>query len=209
MNILFKNDKKLIKELQAGNKKAYTFLFKTYYNSLCVYCFSLTKNNDIAEDIVQSTLIKIWDNRKDLVIHTSLKSYLYKMVYNNFVNEYLKIKKKEEFLDKVRINTINATIEQDDSILNKKLLLIDNAIEELPSKCRTVFILNKKEGYSYEEISSILNISINTVENHVSNALSKIRKKLIPPPPPDTKSKTDTDIIVLVLVQYLWAIQNF
>ena len=51
MNILFKNDKKLIKELRIGNKKAYTFLFKTYYNSLCIYCFSLTKNNDLAQSI--------------------------------------------------------------------------------------------------------------------------------------------------------------
>ena len=204
MNILFKSDKKLIKELQLGNQTAYTFLFETYYNSLCAYCYSLTQNSALSEDIVQNAIVKIWDNRKNLNIHTSLKSYLHKMVYNDFVNEYLKLKKKTDFLENIRIASVNNSIEQDDTIINKKLSLIDKAIDELPSKCRSVFILNKKEGYSYEEISEILNISKNTVENHISNALSKIRKKLTITPPSDTKQKIVSTLLIFLLLQNLW-----
>ncbi|MDO5977434.1 RNA polymerase sigma factor [Flavivirga spongiicola] len=178
MSMLFKNDKTLIKELKSGNKAAFTFLFKTYYKPLCIYCASLSKSKVFSEDIVQNTFVKIWKKREKLKIHTSIKSYLYKAVYYGFINEYVKIEKKNNVLDTIYLDTLNKSIEQDNSIIKENLIRLDKAIENLPKKCREVFILNKKEGYSYEEIADILSISKNTVENHISNALSKIRAEI-------------------------------
>ncbi len=171
-------DETLVKKLRSGNKPAFTFLFKTYYKPLCIYCTSLTKNKASSEDIVQNTFVKIWKQREKLVIRTSIKNYLYRSVYNGFINEYKKSKKNSDTLDSVYLDALHKSIEPDDSIQKEKLAKVDKAIDTLPKKCKAVFILNKKEGYSYEEIANILNISKNTVENHISNALSKIRESL-------------------------------
>ncbi len=179
MDFRFKEEKTLIDELKKGNKQAYNYLFKYYYKPLCIYCKSLTKDYSQAEDIVQNVIVKIWENRKKLKIRTSVKNYLYTSVYHNFVNEYAKNKREESVLEQVRIRVLNTFIEKDDAVIKEKLNLIDKAIDDLPEKNKKVFILNKKEGYSYEEIAEILNISKNTVENHISNALSRIRKQLV------------------------------
>ena len=177
--MLLKSEETLIKKLKSGNRPAFTFLFKTYYKPLCIYCTSLTKDRIPSEDIVQNTFVKIWKQREKLIIRTSIKSYLYKSVYHGFINEYKKRKKKNDTLDTIYLDTLHRSIEQDDSIQKEKLKKIDKAIAGLPKKCKEVFILNKKEGYSYEEISGILNISKNTVENHISNALTRIRDSFV------------------------------
>lgn len=179
MSISLDEQQKLIKELKSGSSTAFTFLFKTYYKLLYAYCISLTKDKNISDDIVQNTFLKIWNNKHKLQIHTSLKSYLYKSVYNSFIDVQSKNKKTDRISDIILINTLSNTIKQDDAILKEKIILLDKAIDDLPTKCKKVFLLNKKEGYTYQEIANILNISEKTVENHMGNALKKIRKYIL------------------------------
>jgi RNA polymerase sigma-70 factor (ECF subfamily) len=168
----------LILRLKEGNEKAYCELYQLYYSDLCNYASNLCGNDDLAEDIVQHTMIKIWKKGLDLNINISLKGYLYKSIYNHFIDLQRKTKKETSKLERLRqealLDFVELSIEEIESIYKQ----IDIEIEKLPKQCREVFLLGKKEGLKYREIADKLNISVKTVERHMSIALKKLRKKL-------------------------------
>jgi RNA polymerase sigma-70 factor (ECF subfamily) len=168
----------LILRLKEGNEKAYCELYQLYYSNLCNYASNLCGNDDLAEDIVQHTMIKIWKKGLDLNINTSLKGYLYKSIFNHFIDLQRKTKKETSKLERLKhealLDFVELSIEEIESIYKQ----IDIEIEKLPKQCREVFLLGKKEGLKYREIADKLNISVKTVERHMSIALKKLRKKL-------------------------------
>jgi len=174
---VFSTNRKLIKHLKKGNEDAYALLVKTYYKSLCDYALGLSRNKFKAEDIVQNVFIRIWEQRSKIKSGFSLKSFLYKAVYNEFVNQY----RKEVSIGKMErkyFDSINLIYEEKDEDLNRLILLVENEIEQLPPKCKEIFLLSKKEGLTYAEIAIYLNVSIKTVENQMCIAFSTIRKKM-------------------------------
>ncbi|MGQ8338602.1 RNA polymerase sigma factor [Sunxiuqinia sp. A32] len=176
--MLSSQEKIILKELKQGNEEAYKQLFEHYYESLVLYCQNLSGNRSQAEDIVQETFIKIWNNRNALDITTSIRSYLYRSVYNNFIKEYTKKVKAEKILLDVKRETLNNLIELDREIYDRKIKLIENAIEELPRKCKKVFLMSKVDGYKYKEIAKLLSISEKAVEKHISRAIARIKENL-------------------------------
>lgn len=176
--MLSSEEKSIVEGLISGNEEAYKQLFATYYMNLVLYCQNLSGNESQAKDIVQETFIKIWNSRKSLEITTSIKSYLYRSVYNNFVNAYTKKIKDEKVLLDVKREISNSLINSDIDIYELKIKLIEAAIEELPKKCKKVFLMSKVEGYKYKEIAKLLSISEKAVEKHVSRAISRIKDSL-------------------------------
>lgn len=173
----FSNNAYLISSLKKGNKSAYSFLMDTYYSKLFTYALNLSNNHSLSEDIVQNVFLNIWEKRKNLNPNLPIKSLLYKAVYNNFITQYNKKKSIGE-LEKKYMKTVDyLTEESDNSVFNKKLQIIKKEISKLPKKCQKVFLLSKQEGLTNQEISEYMNISINTVENHISKAFSILREK--------------------------------
>ena len=176
--IAFKNDIDLIRALKVGEAFGYNFLVDTYHHKLCVYAFGLTNDNDLAEDIVQNVFISIWNKRLKLKDNFSIKNYLYKSVYNEFIDQYRK-KKAVIALEKKYIDALNTIIEdEDESSLEKLITLVKHEIENLPPKCKQTFKLSKQEGLTNIEISEYLNVSIKSVEAHITKAFSILRKKI-------------------------------
>ena len=123
-------------------------------------------------------MIKLWNKRQDLTIKDSLKKYLYKAVYYQFIDNQRKAAKEMNHLDELKQEAILELIEAPKDDLEKKYQSIEVEINKLPAKCKKVFILGKKEGLKYKEIAGQLDISIKTVESHMSLALRKLRKAL-------------------------------
>ena len=168
----------LLDSLKKGDERAYKNLYDLYYSGLVVYCFNLTKDQDRAEDIVQQTLVKIWIKRDTLHIRSSLKSYLYRSVYNTFLKEYKKLKKEEVVLADLKNTVLMDFVEKDESILEERMKLLESAIDQLPNKNREVFLLSKRSGYKHKEIAAQLDISEKAVEKHISRATQSIKKWL-------------------------------
>jgi len=170
------NNLEFIYGLKKGESNAYSLMVDTYHNMLCVYASQLTNDPDLAKDIVQNVFIKIWRIRLKLKDDFSVKSYLYKSVYNEFLNQE-RDKKHILKLDKKYIDALNEVIEEDDEkSLKKIMLVIKHEIENLPPKCKQTFLLSKKEGLSNIEIAEYLNITLKAVEAHITKAFSKLRK---------------------------------
>lgn len=177
MNIVFLNDIEFISSLKGGDTKAYKFLVSSYHQKLCVYANSLTNDSDLAEDIVQNVFMSIWKNRNKLKEEFVVKSYLYRSVYNEFIDQYRK-KKKVLTLEKKHIDALTYIVEEDGESLERLIHVVKKEIENLPPKCRQTFLLSKKEGLTNIEIAEYLNVSIKSVEAHITKAFKILRKSI-------------------------------
>jgi len=173
-----KDDSILLEQIKQGDEKTYALLVDLHYNNLCIYANSLTKDLLLAEDIVQNVFINIWNRRKHLSIKSSIKSMLYRSTYNEFIDQYRKknasLKVEETYCH--HLNTI--VNDYDEELIKETIKLVYNIVENLPVKCREVFLLSKKNGLTNSEIADYLNTSIKNVESHISKAFKVIRKNL-------------------------------
>jgi RNA polymerase sigma-70 factor (ECF subfamily) len=173
-------------KLKEGDDETYIFLFRKYYVSLCSYARRYVGRKDISEEIVSDAFFNIWCNRAILVIHTSVKSYLFQAVCNNSLNYLRKLKKEERLEDFFRDTSeenigfanIPDEISSDSLILKDLSAAIEQAVNLLPPKQQMVFRLKRYEGKKLNEIAKMMNLSVKTVEMHLSKAMLALRKSL-------------------------------
>lgn len=178
MQKLFSNQKKLIKHLKKGNSLAYSYLVGLYYKELCNYATSLARDDFKSEDIVQNVIVRMWQQREKLNTNILIKNYLYKSVYNEFIDQYRK-DLSISVLERKYIEVLDSFIEVKEENETKRLItLVKKEIEQLPNKCKETFLLSKKNGLTYREIADYQNVSVNTVEKQMVKAFSILRKKL-------------------------------
>lgn len=161
------------------NKEAYESLFKTWYEPLCQYAYSILKNVHESEDAVQKVFYNLWDERDEMEINGSIKSYLYRAVHNTSLNRIKHWKVQASHQSEVLHSENYIHNEVYENIIGQELSdKIQSAIETLPPKCKEVFILSRYDMLSYKEIALKLDISTNTVENQISKALKMLRQIL-------------------------------
>ncbi|TRZ42443.1 RNA polymerase sigma factor [Robertkochia solimangrovi] len=177
MNRHFPNSPTLINSLRDGKKEAYAQVVDMYYANLCQYAANLTRDSQSAGDIVQNVMIRLWERRNSLHPELNLKNYLYRSVYNEFVDQFRK-EKALSTLEEKYIQELNSyQDEEGEERLAALLELVQREIEQLPEKYKQTFLLSRKEGLTYEEIAAFLKISVKTVETHMTKAFSILRAK--------------------------------
>ena len=165
--------------LREGNHATFASLFDNYYDALCRYAFSILKDTDDAQDIVQKVFCKLWDQHADLEIRTSIKSYLYRIVHNESLNFVLQQTNRGEINREIIGFAGENTDDVNEQVAASDLQrAIDKALADLAPQCRKVFEMSRMEQKSYSEIAQSLAISVNTVENHISKALRLLRVAL-------------------------------
>ena len=129
--------------MQKGDAKAYDFLMNSFYKKLCACAQSLTQDRANAEDIVQNVFVKIWIQRKMINPHLSIQSFLYKAVYNGFIDNYRK-NKPILLLEKKYMEAIDLVNETEHENLEELIRCLNAEIEKLPKKCKHIFLLKQK-----------------------------------------------------------------
>lgn len=165
----------LFSEIKNGSEEAFNEAFDLYYSRLCFFSDKLLHDFDLSRSVVQQVFVDLWIKRGKLQIDL-LKSYLFQSVRNASL-DLLKHKKAEskylQTLDRDEQGQYDDHIEQAE-LADR----INRAIQNLPKKCREIFILCRFEELKYAEIAVRLNISVKTVEMQISIALKKLRKEL-------------------------------
>ena len=175
---MYKNNFDLIKSLKNGEESAYAHLLKLYHKRLFTYLLTLTHNHAAAEDIIQNVFLKLWEYRNRLDPDYSIQNFLYKSSYNEFVNHYKKNQRITHF-EKEYIETIESVMVNNDiDLLERKKELVFQGVSSLPNKCAEVFMLSKREGLTNIEIAEYLNLSLKTVEGHLTKAYTILREQL-------------------------------
>ena len=164
--------------IRNNDRQAFERVFKHSYRPLTAYAFRFVRDLPTAENIVQDVFLKLWQNRSELNITTSLDHYLFRAVRNHSLN----------FLDKAKVRSSYLRLQAEKDVNNNDykeyypeiglLEIIENAISALPEKRQEIFRLAREEGLKYREIADQLNISVKTVEAQMSLALKQLRESL-------------------------------
>jgi RNA polymerase sigma-70 factor (family 1) len=179
-------DQLIFTKIQQGDEASFKLLFTKYYVRLCTFGNRFIGNMPDTQELVSEVFMHIWENRELLIIASSLKSYLFKMVQNKCLN-YIKHKNIEnEYIKSVERNFISSNgtmatepVYYSDRVIEMELESeIERAIESLPEKCREIFQMSRYDQLKYTDISKKLNLSEKTVERQMGIALFKLREKL-------------------------------
>jgi RNA polymerase sigma-70 factor (family 1) len=153
-------------------------VFDEHYESLCIYLNSFTRDSDQIKEIVQEVFIKLWEGRFDQHIQ-EIKPYLYTAARNRALN-YLRDKKTEEKqLEAWSLHESDIRQGHDCRDMEASINLLQQAIQELPPKCKEIFILAKMDGWSYQKIAEQCNLSVKTIENQMGIAMRKLRESML------------------------------
>ncbi|PMD88462.1 RNA polymerase sigma-70 factor [Siphonobacter sp. BAB-5405] len=152
-------------------------LFKTHVKKLHAYAYTLVKDDVMAEEMVQNVFCRLWE--KKLLIRESTTGYLYRAVYHESLN-YLKHVKVEQSYLQYAQRELNDRPQQPTHTLELVELeeRLNQALRDLPEKCRTVFHLCRVEELKYQQIADLLEIPVKTVENQMGKALRFLRQQL-------------------------------
>jgi len=165
----------LLRKLKAGDESIFKYIFETYFTPLCRFIFLYIKDKDIVEDIVLDMYAHLWEKREQLDIRISIKAYLFQSVKNRAFNY---IRDNERMFTTPDMLLFDQSEENYTVELNELEVLIQEAIQALPEKCREVFRRSRVDYQSNKEIAEAMNISTKTVESQITKALKHIREYL-------------------------------
>ena len=162
----------IFNKIKGVDKGAFDKFFREHYEPLCHYANKFIFDLHQCEDIVQNVFVRIWNNRRRIIVTTSLKSFVYQSVRNSCI-DYIR---KQLNIKHVDIESIEEKeFEITEPVTLELIEGVKEAIKNLPVKCQTIFRMSKEAGLSYKEIAEELDVSVKTVENQVGIALKKIR----------------------------------
>lgn len=169
----------LIQRLKDGDRTAFELLFHFYYPGLVIYSTQFMTDRSTAEEIVQDFFVRLWEKRQNIHSADSLKSYFFTSIRNSSLN-YLKHKKIESgYIDEIKeLSNNNLLYDPDLYIVSELQEKIDKAIDDLPKRCKEIFIMSRFKGLSNDEIATELSLSKRTVETQISNAIKILRVEL-------------------------------
>jgi len=166
-------DEELQKLIFEGNDAAFSIIFNRYWKRLYLYAFKIYKDEAVCEDMIQEIFISLWKNASSTVI-LNLEAYLLRAVKYKIANQIRNLKFDRQHTEILEsIPDPNLTLNDLEYVDFEKN--INDQINKLTPKCREVFLLSRIDHFSNAEIAAKLNLSIHTVEKHISNALKQLR----------------------------------
>lgn len=171
----------LLQNISRGDEASFNIIFSQYRDRLFAYLFTVTKSKETAEEIVLDVFMKLWLGREIVTEIQNLQSFLYRVAHNKAI-DFLRSAQRNpvqqnELWDAIQSSAGEAS---SDHLLHRHNAeaALNDAMEQLSPMRQKVFQLSREEGMSYDEIADHLNLSRNTVRNHVAASLEFIRKYL-------------------------------
>lgn len=170
------NDYLLLQQLKNDNQKAFKQIFDAHYDGVCRAIGKLIPDQALAEELTQNVFIQFWNKRHQLQIKGTIAPYIRRMGINEALAQ---LRKKQHTFQELPVQE-NATANSvEETYLQNELQgEIKKAVNELPQRCKTIFVLSRFEQLSHKEIGEKLDIKPKTVENQITIALKTLRKAL-------------------------------
>lgn len=176
MNTTGKTDTELIKLLIHSDEEAFSELYVRYKDKLSSFCLHLLKSKEETNDIVQEIFIRLWESRAFIDPELSFSSFLYTMARNRILNYF-----RDADIDEKAKEILAARKVAQEEAIDSHLIyteyqkILQDAIDRLPPQRRKIFNMSRIESMSHKEIATELGISVNTVQEHISEALKFIK----------------------------------
>ncbi len=153
-------------------------IFEEFYSPLCNFVYRYVNDRDLAEDMVQSVFVRLWENRESIQLTGSLKSYLFTSTRNAALDHIRSNKRHAEMLEQTKPPVSEDPVDDEEAGRMLFRTKLQQAIQQLKPKTKKIFLLHKVEGLTYTEISEHLDIPKRTVEYNIYAALSQLKEKL-------------------------------
>jgi RNA polymerase sigma-70 factor (ECF subfamily) len=171
------DERQLFAEVADGNTASFRRLLDRYQENIFGLALAYLKSFDKAQDIVQEVFLVVWERRSDFRNLENPQGFLFTIARNKIISEFRK--KRPGALDIFEQMHGAATMPVDRRFEDAQIYqLVQSAVEKLPEQQKKVFILAKREGFSYDEIAVKLGISRETVKVHMVKALAYLRSFL-------------------------------
>lgn len=176
MNTTGKTDTELIKLLIHSDEEAFSELYVRYKDKLSSFCLHLLKSKEETNDIVQEIFIRLWESRAFIDPELSFSSFLHTMARNRILNYF-----RDADIDEKAKEILAARKVAQEEAIDSHLIyteyqkILQDAIDRLPPQRRKIFNMSRIESMSHKEIATELGISVNTVQEHISEALKFIK----------------------------------
>jgi RNA polymerase sigma-70 factor (ECF subfamily) len=177
-----KNEQQLFERLRNDDEAAFKVLFNDFYSKLYYFVLEFIPLKDIAEDIVQDTLVTLWNKRSELKDDSNLTSYLFTVAKNNALKRLRDKKYRQKMFSNVMdVSELNlnvaalSTIDTSVCAFTDIEQIIQETLLTLPPQCRRVFELSRFQEMKNREIAEELNISVKTVEGHISKSIKTFK----------------------------------
>lgn len=181
------NEKEIIKALQAGNQSEFSLLIDLYQDKVYSCALGMLQQSQDAEDVAQEVFIEVYRSILNFRGESALGTWIYRITVNKAL-EFIKKKQRKKrfgFLVPLFGEKEEPTVEIPDfyhpgiALEQKELsATLFKAINALPERQKTAFLLHKTEQLSYQEISDILEISLSSVESLIFRAKKKLQELL-------------------------------
>ncbi|MCF4101083.1 sigma-70 family RNA polymerase sigma factor [Gillisia sp. M10.2A] len=167
------NLKKLISLCKKQDRKAQEEVYRTFSGKFFILCLKYASSYEQAKDCLQDGFIKIFQNIHQFKGSGSFEGWMTRIIINTALKEY---HNKPTFLRIEEAYTAIPEVEFEEEDMSLEFLI--QIIQELPDRYRLVFNLYTMDGYTHQEISEMLNISIGTSKSNLSRARLKLKEKI-------------------------------
>lgn len=172
-------DKHLAELLSKGDDEAFCELYIRYKKRLFMFTLKFLKDKDLTEDTVQDIFTHLWESRFFIDPNYNFSSYLFTITRNRILNTLKRYSTEEHIMNLILAKSQIEETPTDNEIIDSEYRnLFKAAISKLPPTRKKVFVLSRIEHLSHKEIAATMNISVYTVQEHISESLKCIKKYL-------------------------------
>jgi RNA polymerase sigma-70 factor (ECF subfamily) len=173
-------DKEIFARISTGDEQAFRQVFDQYKTRVYYFILRLVRSEEVAEELTQDVFMRLWISRATLTVVDNPNSYLFVAARNRSLDHLRRQKNERGMIQslgrKMCDGTTNTT--EEEILYNETNRMLQEAVRLLPEQQRVVYRLSRLEGLSREEIAERLNISPNTVKNHLNSAIKTVKSYL-------------------------------
>lgn len=169
--------------VSSDTRGSFERFYHLYYAQVFRFAYYFLRDAEACREVVTDVFFAVWQSRRRLKEIVNIETYLY-IVVRNEANRYRSKQSDTLFLPLEELSSSGESAQGDspeDSLLTKEIeTLLAQAIDELPEKCRQIFLLSREEGLKPKEIAEILSLNESTVRVQMKIAIEKITARLKP-----------------------------
>ncbi|MEJ2905376.1 RNA polymerase sigma-70 factor [Pedobacter panaciterrae] len=171
-------DHELLQRCREGNTRAFDLLFERYFNKLNLFALKYIRQQSITEELIMDLMLKVWEKKDSFQEEGSLGPYLFKALKNSMIDYFRKKELSTTPICKLIEDSFTQDTTNEAVSYNELQKIYLDHLNQLSPQRKLVFEMSRHENLSYRQIATNLNLSVKTVESHVSAALLFLRKKM-------------------------------
>ena len=172
-------DFELISRIKEGDESAFRIVFDLYSSKLYAFSYRFLKEKEPCQEVVQEVFLNLWINRAKLDTQYPIAPYLYTITRRLTLNVLRHVATSQSAMNKMWLNVKKVSNETEEEVFLEDLSrFTEQVLSKMPKQQQLIFRMSRHQELSYDEIAEELNISRNTVKNHLVAALKTLRTQL-------------------------------